>query len=182
MAWSNIFLQLMTGAGPIVGEGLLEGWEYAIELEGFDWSADYEKAHEAPKKGGLAGAIGGAVAGALGLGGKNVKMSALTFTKRFDIASSQIHFCIDKNLPVMAATITVLYIRHGGQAIHMPGFSLVATDGYFRDVGVTMSPTSNGVEVKEKVTLEFKSIAITYMKKWGKSTVPTNPFIYEAPD
>ena len=41
--WSNIFLQLITGLGPVptpaVGEGLLEGWQGSIELQGFNWEA-----------------------------------------------------------------------------------------------------------------------------------------------
>ena len=58
MAWSNIFLQLITGTGPggavpmpVIGEGLLEGWETSIELDSFEWGCDYEHHHEAQKKG-----------------------------------------------------------------------------------------------------------------------------------
>src|ERR1035438_7834399 len=181
MAWSNIFLQLITGAGPVIGEGLLEGWETSIELESFEWGCDYERSHD-KSGGGLAGGLTGAVSGALGLSGKNIKMSPLKMTKRFDIASSQIHFCVDRNLPVLSASITVLNIKHGGRAIHEPGFTLVATDGYFRDVELTLSPSGNAVEVKEVINLEFKSIVITYLKRVGKDSVPTNPFFYTAPD
>jgi hypothetical protein len=38
------------------------------------------------------------------------------------------------------------------------------------------------VEVKEVINLEFKSIVITYLKRVGKDSVPTNPFFYTAPD
>ena len=34
MSWSNIFLQLITPTGPVIGEGLLEGFQTAIELQG----------------------------------------------------------------------------------------------------------------------------------------------------
>jgi len=181
MAWSNIFLQLITGAGPVLGEGLLEGWETSIELESFEWGCEYERSHEAASSG--LGGLTGAISGALGLSGKNIKMSPLKMTKRFDIASSQIHFCIDRNLPVLSASITVLNIKQGGRAIHEPGFTLLATDGYFRDVDLTMTPTSgNAVEVKEVITLEFKSIVVTYLKRVGKDNVPTNPFFYTAPE
>jgi hypothetical protein len=180
MAWSNIFLQLITGAGPVIGEGLLEGWETSIELESFEWGCDYELSHD-PKSSGLGG-LAGAVTGALGLSGKNIKMSPLTMTKRFDIASSQIHFCVDRDLPVISASITVLNIKHGGRAIHEPGFVLLATDGYFRNVDLSLTPSGNAVEVKEVINLEFKSIVITYMKRVGKDNVPTNPFFYTAPD
>ena len=188
MAWSNIFLQLITGTGPggavpmpVIGEGLLEGWETSIELDSFEWGCDYEHHHEAQKKG--LSSVTGAVLGALGVGGKNIKMNPLIIKKRFDIASSQIHFCIDRDLPVISASITVLNIKHGGRAIHEPGFTLVATDGYFRDVKLSMAPASgNAVEVKEVISLEFKSIVITYLKRVGKDSLPTNPFFYSAPD
>jgi hypothetical protein len=38
------------------------------------------------------------------------------------------------------------------------------------------------VEVKEEITLEFKSIVVSYLKRVGKDNVPTNPFTYTAPD
>ena len=183
MAWSNIFLQLLTGAGPVVGEGLLQGWELAIELEKFNWGCSYERAHEAPDKGGSLGSmVASAAKGALGLSGKNIKMNPLTMTKRFDIASSQIHFCVDRNLPVISALITVLNIKQGGRAIHEPGFTLLATDGFFRDVKLSLEKDGKGVSVKEEINLEFKSIVVTYMKRVGKDNVPTNPFFYTAPD
>ncbi len=178
MAWSNIFLQLITGAGPVIGEGLLEGWETSIELESFEWGAEFKQSPDGKSGGGL----GGAIAGALGLAGKNIKMSALTLHKRFDIASSQIHFCVDRNLPVFSASITVLYMKHGGRAIHEPGFTLVATDGFFRDVKLSLEPDGSGLQVKETITLEFKSIVITYLKRVGKDVIPTNPFFYTAPE
>jgi type VI protein secretion system component Hcp len=190
MAWSNIFLQLITGTGPggavpmpVIGEGLLEGWETSIELDSFEWGCEYEDHHDAlSSAGGLGSKLAGAAMGALGLGGKNIKMSPLILKKRFDIASSQIHFCVDRDLPVISASITVLNIKHGGRAIHEPGFTLVATNGYFRDVKLSMQASGNAVEVKETVTLEFKSIVVTYLKRVGKDSLPTNPFFYTAPD
>jgi hypothetical protein len=189
MAWSNIFLQLITGTGPggavpmpVIGEGLLEGWETSIELESFSWGCSYEHHHEAQKSGSMLGALASAASGALGLGGKNIKMNPLVLRKRFDIASSQIHFCVDRDLPVISASITVLNIKHGGRAIHEPGFTLVATDGYFRDVKLSLVPSGNAVEVKEEINLEFKSIVVTYLKRVGKDNLPTNPFFYTAPE
>ena len=41
MAWSNIFLQLITVTGPVIGEGLLAGWETSIELDSFKWDCNY---------------------------------------------------------------------------------------------------------------------------------------------
>ena len=51
MAWSNIFLQLVTPAGPVIGEGLLEGWQTSIELDKFEWSAEYKKSTKEEKIG-----------------------------------------------------------------------------------------------------------------------------------
>jgi hypothetical protein len=180
MAWSNIFLQLITETGPVIGEGLLEGWETSIELESFDWGCEYKQSHE-KEASGFGAAAASALSSALGLVEKNFKMKPLTIKKRFDIASSQIHFCVDRNLKVFSASISVLYIRHGGQAIHRPGFTLIATDGYFNKVDLEMVQRGHAVEVMEVVELEFKSIVVTYLKRVGKETMPTIPFTYTAP-
>ena len=37
MSGSNIFMQLITATGPVLGEGLLEGFEGSIELKDFSW-------------------------------------------------------------------------------------------------------------------------------------------------
>ena len=112
---------------------------------------------------------------------KNVDMKELEFEKRFDIASAMMHTCLDNHIPIISASITVLNIKHGGRAIHEPGFVLVAADGYITDVDLAMTPSGSGVEVKETVKLKFKSIVITYLKKVGKDNLPTNPFTYTAP-
>jgi hypothetical protein len=176
--WSNIFLQLVTPTGPVIGEGLLEGWQTSIEIDSFNWGVEY-KVPTKESAGGLGGAIGGAVAGMLGLKGGSLKMNPLTIEKRFDIASAMIHTCLDNHIPILSASITVLNIKHGGRAIHQPGFTLVATDGYFTDVALDMKPSGMGVEVKETLTLEFKGIVISYLKRTGKDNVPTNPFFYK---
>ena len=46
MAWSNIFCQIITPAGPVIGEGLLSGWQTSIELTGFDWGLTVQQAHD----------------------------------------------------------------------------------------------------------------------------------------
>jgi type VI protein secretion system component Hcp len=180
MAWSNIFLQLITPAGPVIGEGLLEGWQTSIELTSFKWGLKYNAEAQDPKKG-LLGGVTGALLALVGGAEKNVQMAELEFEKRFDIASAMIHTCLDNHLPIISASITVLNIKHGGRAIHEPGFTLVAADGYITDVDLAMTPSGNAVEVKETVTLNFNSIVISYLKKVGKDNIPTNPFFYTAP-
>ena len=182
MAWSNIYLELISVTGPIVGEGLLDGWETSIELEKFDWGMTYNTDGDDPDSGGgVLGAIGGAVKGLLGIGGNRAKMNVLTFDKRFDISSAMIHTCLDKHLPIISASITVLNIKHGGRAIHEPGFVLLATDGYFTDVKLSMSSDGHSVVVRESLTLTFDSIVISYLKRVGKDNIPMNPFFYTNP-
>jgi len=178
--WSNIFMQLITGAGPAVGEGLLDGWQGSIELESFGWNADLRDETEEEKAKGLGSAIGGAVASLVGLTPESrFQMHELTFTKRFDIASSQIHICLDNDLPVLSASITVLCIKQKGRAIHEPGFTLVATDGRFRECKLDLRPQGSGVELVETVTMSFDQIVMTYSKRLGKDNIPTPPFTFK---
>ena len=182
MAWSNIFLQLITVTGPVIGEGLLAGWETSIELDSFKWDCDFRADADAATKKSFGAALGGAALSMLGVGGVNLKMGSLTMEKRFDIASATIHTCLDNHLPIISASITVLNIKHGGRGIHQPGFTLVAADGFITNVGLKMVPAGNGVEVKEEITFDFKSIVVSYLKVNGKDNIPTNPFYYIAPD
>jgi type VI protein secretion system component Hcp len=175
-------MQLITGAGPAVGEGLLQGWQGSIELQSFSWTANYKpKTKNEPKGGGsLLGAVADAASSLIGLGGEaQFDMGQLEFTKRFDIASAQIHTCLDNALPVLSASITVLNIKQGGRAIHEPGFTLVATDGLFKEASLEVHPQGNSVELVETVKLSFQSIVVTYLKRTGKDNVPTNPFFFK---
>ncbi|MEO7055887.1 MAG: hypothetical protein ABI143_03705 [Caldimonas sp.] len=182
MAWSNIFLQLITPTGPVIGEGMLTGWETSIELESFKWECKYDPSAEAYVKGGFgAASLKSKGLSMLGLGGINLELGKLTFEKRFDVASAMIHTCLDNHLPIISASITVLNIKHGGRGIHQPGFTLVAADGFITSVDLKMVASGNAVEVKEEVTLDFKSIVISYLKVLGKDNIPTNPFFYVTP-
>jgi len=184
--WSNIFLQLITCLGPVptpaVGEGLLEGWQGSIELQGFSWDASYKpKTKNEPEGGGsLLGSVASAASSLLGLAGEaQFDMGQLEFTKRFDISSAQIHTALDNQWPVISASITVLNIKQGGRAIHEPGFTLLATDGLFKEASLSVKPQGNGVELVETVKMSFQSIVVTYLKRTGKDNIPTNPFIFK---
>jgi type VI protein secretion system component Hcp len=197
MSWSNIYLQLITATGPILGEGLLDGWEGSIELRGFDWGMTARTVADQSGAGfGLAG-----LKSALGVS-KNVPivMQPLTFKKRFDVASAQIHTCLDNHLPVVSASITVLHFSPsalpkgaGGDALsvanpaagamlglHKPGFILLATDGYFESVNLDLEQDGLMSELVETVTLNFKAISVSYVKGIGPAAVPMPPFIYSA--
>ena len=178
MSWSNIFFQVITPTGPIIGEGLLEGFQTSIELQGFRWGMSAERDAE-KESSGLS--LGGALKSLAGVGGDEarVTLEQLEVTKRFDIASAMIHTCIDNHVPILSASITVLNIKQGGRAIHQPGFTLVATDGYFTETSLDLKPSGNAVELVETVKLNFKMIVISYLKRTGKDNVPTNPFIFK---
>lgn len=195
MSWSNIYLQLITATGPVIGEGLLDGWEGSIELRSFDWGMSArtvaDRSGSGPGLGGLTSALGFS---------KNVpiEMQPLTFTKRFDVASAQIHTCLDNHLPVVSASITVLHfspsalpkgaagdVLGAGPAgaiagLHKPGFVLLATDGYFESVDLELQQDGTMCELVETVTLNFKTISISYVKTVGPAAVPMPPFIYSA--
>jgi type VI protein secretion system component Hcp len=174
MSGSNIFLQLITATGPVLGEGLLDGWEGSIELRDFSWGM--HAVRDTAKVGRFSGA---ALLSALGVGTPiSVKMEPLKFTKRFDTASSQIHICLDNHLPVVSASITVLHIKHKGRVMHQPGFVLLATNGFFQEVELSLQDDGRQVELVETVKLNFKNIVVTYMKTMGPDNLPTAPFFF----
>ena len=179
MAWSNIYLELITLTGPVIGEGLLEGWETSIELDSFGWGMSYQPDPKATSTG--LSSVLGPVGAMFGIGGNRARMHELTMDKRFDISSAMIHTCIDNHLPIISASITVLNIKQGGRSIHEPGFTLVATNGHFIDAQLSMSSNGHAVEVKEHLTLQFETIVVSYLKRVGKDNIPTNPFFYTNP-
>lgn len=177
MSRSNIFMQLITGAGPVMGEGLLEGGEGSIELLEFSWGMHALKDPKS-KKSGVAGAAS-AVAAMAGLGKTvTIKMEPLVFKKRFDVASSQMHFCVDNHLPVLSASITVLHIKQQGRAIHQPGFVVVCTQGYFASCNLAVEDDGLSKELVETWVLNFKHIKMTYLMSQGKDNLPTAPFFH----
>src|SRR5258706_10683834 len=102
MGSSNIFMQMITERGPVVGEGLLEGGEGSIELKEFSWGMHINK-DEKKSKLGL-----GSLASMVGVGKTvQVTMEPLDFVKRFDVGSMQMHLALDRHWKVLTATITV---------------------------------------------------------------------------
>ena len=196
---------------PVIGEGQLGlPWATQIEVLSFTWSME-SKLKDKAGKGSLlgaalgmaAGVVGGNIAGAVG--GQaglavaaaaaatasaikdfqdipKVEVGTLTITKRFDIASARIQSCIDNDIKINSAMISVLHIKQGARSIHEPGFILLATDGYFVKVDVAMEKGDKGVEVIETLDLQFKNIVVTYAKRLGIDNIPMPPFIYVAPE
>lgn len=176
MAGSNIFMQLITKAGPLVGEGLLKGWEGSVELREFSWGMHALKDTK-PKA-----SAGAAALSMLGIGTPiSIKMEPLTFVKRFDVASAQIHTCLDNHVKIVSCSIAVLHVKQGDIPVLEPGFTLLATNGYFVSSKLSVEESDSGIEVMETVTLNFKNINIVYSKSVGKNALPTMPFLHPVP-
>jgi hypothetical protein len=62
--------------------------------------------------------------------------------------------------------------------VHLPGFVLLATRGYFSDVKLDLVEDGNTVELVETVNLNFENIKINYMMAVGPDNLPTAPFFY----
>jgi len=180
-----------------------------IELMSFSWTLKVEHKEKPGKKGLLAtaGAMAGGAAAGVGaglLGGQAglavaaaaaatasaikdfkdvpmVELGVLTLQKRFDISSARIQSCVDNDIPIHSALISVLHIKQGARSIHEPGFTLLATDGYFVKADIKMDKGDKGVEVIEDLELHFKNIIITYSKRLGVDNIPMPPFVYVAP-
>lgn len=174
MSSSNIYMRMITSRGPVLGEGLLQGWEGAIELKEFNWGMHVLKD---PAAEGLS-----SLTSMIGMGKPvTVKLEPLEFVKRFDVGSMQMHLCLDRHWKVLSATITVLHIKQKGKFIHEPGFILMANDGHFSDISLDLAQDGNMTELVETCKLNFKQITMTYLKKVGNSVTPAAPFFYPAP-
>ena len=187
-------------------------WKTQIELLSFSWELEFNLDDaEEKESGGLLGAAAGMAAGVAGgnlagaVGGQAglavaaaaaaaaaaikdfqkiplIRMGVLKMKKRFDIASSRIHACVDADIKVQSAMISVLHIKQGGHSIHEPGFTLLARDGRFEKVDISMEKGDKGVEVIEDLELRFKHIVVTYSKRLAGHDIPMPPFVYVAPD
>ena len=187
MAWSNIFCQIIGATGPVIGEGLLSGWQTSIELEGFEWGMDVEQSHEPDLDPLAAAARAAASASPIRPVTYEVEAKNLTLKKRFDIASSDIHMLLDLQLPIVSVSITVLHISPSGQTFHRPGFVILATDCKIESAEVTLAKAGDkGVEVKETIVVSYKTITITYLRSipgpTGREPIPMPPFIYTKPE
>jgi type VI protein secretion system component Hcp len=175
MSNSNIYMQMITERGPVLGEGLLEGFEGSIELKEFNWGM------HVLKDPGEASALNKAKS-LVGLGKPiTVKLEPLEFVKRFDVGSMQMHLALDRHWKIISTSITVLHIKPVGAlgvAMHQPGFVLLCTDGYFSEISLDLAQDGNMTELVETCKLNFKNINMTYLKKVDNVVAPTAPFFY----
>jgi type VI protein secretion system component Hcp len=178
MSASNIYLRLITATGPVIGEGLLEGWETSIELISFEWGMDV-------RQGQGASTVGlGSLASLVGLGKTIVvEPSLLKFTKRFDVASAHIHASMDNDLlnKVVSATITVLHMKPNVVPPHAPGFVLNFLGGKFKSVQLRLETSGNMAELQETVEMEYTSLQMQYLKPIEGQPTPMAPFVYAIP-
>jgi type VI protein secretion system component Hcp len=182
MAWSNIFLQLTTTKGPILGEGqVAPPFIGQIELIDFKWEMTAFKNPEA--KGGFKPSLSGAASSFLGIGGNEVQITLgkLSFKKRADAASANIMTALDNHDQVLLASITVLNIQNLVGPMRDPGYNLTVTGGYFSDLSLKLQSSQMGAELVEDVTMNFTGITITYMRKVDaiNAHVPTVPFFFK---
>jgi len=181
MAWSNIFLQLTTTSGPILGEGqVAPPFIGQIELLDFKWDMTARKNPEA--KGGFKPSLAGAASSFLGLDKEiSIDLGKLSFKKRADAASAGIMSALDSHEKVLLASITVLNIQNLVGPMRDPGYNLTVTGGYFADVAIKLQSSQMGAELVEDVTMNFTGITITYMRKVEaiNAHVPTVPFFFK---
>ena len=181
MAWSNIYLQLTTLVGPILGEGqVAPPFTGQIELLDFKWDMTAHKNPDA--KAGFGLSLAGAASSFLGIGGNEIQISLgkLTFKKRADAASSKIMLALDNKTKVVLASITVLNIQNLVGPVRDAGYNLTVTDGYFSDLSLKLQSSQMGAELVEDVTMSFTGITITYLRKVDaiNAHVPTVPFFF----
>ncbi|MEO8523102.1 MAG: hypothetical protein ABI460_00135 [Caldimonas sp.] len=182
MAWSNIFLQLTTLVGPILGEGqAAPPFTGQIELIDFKWDMTAHKNPEA--KAGFGLSLAGAASSFLGIGGNEVQINLgkLSFKKRVDTSSAWIMLALDNKVPVVLASITVLNIQNLVGPVRDAGYNLTVTGGYFSDVSIKLQSSQMGAELIEDVTMNFTGISITYMRKVDaiNAHTPTIPFFFK---
>jgi type VI protein secretion system component Hcp len=177
MSSSNVYMQMITERGPVVGEGLLAGWEGSVEIKDFSWGMHVNKDEDKAKLG-----LGSSMASVIGLGKTvQVRLEPLEFTKRFDVSSMQMHLCLDRHWKVLTTTITVLYIKQKGQFMHEPGFVLTCSDGYFAEISLDLAQDGNMTELVETCKLNFKHVTMTYLIKTPNAVAPAAPFFFPMP-
>ena len=69
MSGSNIYMRMITERGPVIGEGLLQGWEGAVELKEFSWGMHVLKDPQEES-------VGNALASIAGMGKPVTEISA----------------------------------------------------------------------------------------------------------
>ena len=176
MSASNIYLRLITPVGPLIGEGLLHGWETAIELKSFEWGMAVDKRQEAK------GISLNNLASMVGAGKTiSVRMQPLTIVKRFDVSSSMIHTCLDNDVKIISATITVLHMKPNAIPPHSPGFVLNCANGRFESAELSLESGGISTELIERVTLNFEAMQMLYMKPVRGQPIPTAPFFHPTP-
>ncbi|MFN0184902.1 MAG: type VI secretion system tube protein Hcp [Aquabacterium sp.] len=177
VGWTNVFMHLITVAGPVIGEGFATGFNGGIELMDFSLGFEAEKSRNEAVAQHAKAIIGAADS-------VSFKMEPLTFKKRFDASSPLIMYAIDNDVRVVTATISVIGMMQTGKPIHEPGFILVLTDGYFLEISTKLEEEGRGAAVIDTVKMSFNSIVMTYMRDTitGKDQtmrIPTLPFVYK---
>ncbi len=175
MASSNIYMRLVLLTGPVIGEGLLHGWETSIELKAFNFDGQYTRKREAGL--GLA-----SLAAMIGLtGAPNFTMRSMTFSKRFDVASSAMHLAVDHKVPILTAAITVLHMMPNKIPPHTPGVVVNTQGGHLTKVDLKLGNDGKMAELTETYNMQFDMIEMLYLKPVNGQPIPTAPFFHKNP-
>jgi type VI protein secretion system component Hcp len=174
MSGTNIFMQVIAATGPVIGEGLKDGFQGSIELDSFTWAMTAQKQAEFLSAGNVVASMGSLI----GLSPiKSYTWAELSITKKFDVASPILHTYLDNHVLILSVSITVLHIKPGGRTIHQPGFVLAMQNGYFTKSSLALSSSGGAAELTETMAFNGTGITISYVKSLGKDNVPTNPFV-----
>lgn len=184
MAWSNIFCKVIRDTGPIIGEGLLMGWQTDIQLNEFSWKFDVDLLEQKKDVDLGDAATLAQEASPLADVDKELKSGNFVIKKRFDVASNELHQIVDTEEYVPSVVVTVLHTAHGrGMVVNLPGFVVELGTCLFKSVETELSRGEKGIDVMETYEIEFRSISILYMKTLPpialQVTVPTLEFRYD---
>lgn len=187
MAWSNILCKVIRESGPVIGEGLLMGWQTDIPLSGFSWGVDTNL--EALKADRDMGEELELASSSTVLSGTKqpVEVKNFTLKKRFDVSSAELHQIVDNQEDVESVVVTVLHVAHGrGMVINLPGFMITLSECKFKSVNTELSRSDKGIDVMETYEIEFRGVTLLYLKTLPPAalqvTVPTLEFSYAKPE
>jgi type VI protein secretion system component Hcp len=140
-----IYLELIVGSEPVLGDGTARDYGGQIEIESFDWKMaaahDYEgddfiRTEMHPK--------------------------CISLNKLVDPATPNLCRYMYDRTPFSTATITMLTMAWVAQGSHQRIMQLTLSDGYIEELGIQASESGKAVALKEKLTLSYAKSRLLY--------------------